>query len=90
MTFVLRCFEVHQQHTTKLSFSIDISGSHIAQNAGLRRKSGVAEVARGNKALQAANMLCCFSYSEQNSGGVLGVVDFHVKIKLSNVDLVLL
>lgn len=55
-----------------LPFSIDISASHIAQNTGLRRKSGAVEVARGNKALQAANVLCCFSYSEQNGGVAWG------------------
>lgn len=59
-------------HHKGLFFSIDISGSHIAQNTGLRRKSGAAEVARRNKALQAANMLCCFFYSEQNGGGGWG------------------
>lgn len=52
-------------HHEFLSFSIDISGSHLPRNTGLRRKSGAAEVVRGNKALQAANVLCCFSYSEQ-------------------------
>lgn len=65
MTFLTGSFEAHQQHTRKPSpFSIDISSSHMALNTGLRRNSRAAEMVKGSKALQDANMLYCFPYSQ--------------------------
>lgn len=66
-------------HHRARSPSIDTSVSHIVQNTIWRSKSEAAEVGQ-----EAANMLCWFSYSEQNGGGEVEVVGLHVNIKLSN------
>lgn len=86
MALLIGCFEAHQQHTTKVSFSPLTSVAPILLKTLARE--GSLELQKWQGAIKPSRLqTCCAVFSTQSKmveGD--GSVGFHVKMKLSNAD----